>query len=37
MARLDEPPVSQQKIGIEGNESKEQFSVLTKQKFLKKR
>lgn len=29
----DEPPVSQFKIDAEGNESKEQFSVVTKQKF----
>ncbi len=27
----DEPPVSQTKIDIEGNESKEQVSVVTKQ------
>ena len=37
MARLDEPPISQLKIDAERNESKEQFSVATRQKFLRKR
>ena len=33
MMMSDEPPVSQQKMDTEGNESKEQFSVATNQKF----
>jgi hypothetical protein len=33
MMMLDEPPVSQFQIDAERNESKEQFSVATKQKF----
>ncbi len=37
MTTADTPPVSQYKIKIEGNESKEQFCVVTKQKFLQKR
>lgn len=33
MMIADEPPVSQRKIDAERNESKEQFSVVTRQKF----
>ena len=29
----DEPPVSQFKIEVEGNESKEQFNLVTNQNF----
>ena len=36
MALIEEPPVSQRKIDTEGNESKEQFSVATRQKSEKK-
>lgn len=32
MKMSDEPPVSQRKIDVEGNESKEQLSVVTNQK-----
>ncbi len=37
MTTVDTPPVSQVIINKEGNESKEQLSVVTKQKSLQKR